>query len=89
MQHFRIRTNRASIKKLMDEFKANIEIGEHLISPRPLPRELQKFYYALVCVKLNGKNIDIAQRFKNCNEISKQDYENEKASLKYFWSVET
>ncbi len=88
MPYFRINTNRASIQKLLVEFKSNIEIGEYLISPRPLPKEFQKFYFALVCVMPEGKNIGIVQKFKNCKEISKQDYENEKASFKYFWSAE-
>ena len=88
MQYFRIKTNRVSIKKLLIEFKSSIEVGEYMISPRPLPRELQKFYFALACVKPEGKNIGIVQKFKNCSEISRQDYENEKASFKYFWSVE-
>jgi hypothetical protein len=88
MKYFKVKTNRASIKKLLAEFQSSIEIGEYLISPRPLPRELPKFYYALVCVKPEGKNIGIVQKFKNCHEISRQDYENEKSSFKYFWSAE-
>ncbi len=87
MKYFRVKTNRASIKKLLSEFQLNIVIGEHLIAPRPLPRELPKFYCALVCVKPDGKNIGIVQKFKDCREITMQDYESEKTSFKYFWSA--
>lgn len=88
MKYFKITTNRASIKRLLDDFQSCIEKGEHLISPRPLPRELQTSYYALVCVNTNGKNIDLVRRFKNSFELTKQEYESEKASIQYYWSAE-
>jgi len=88
MKYFRVQTNRASIKKLLSEFQLSIESDEYIISPRPLPREVSEFYYALACVKPDGKNIGIVQKFKNCKEITMQDYEREKASIRFFWSAE-
>jgi hypothetical protein len=41
----------------------------------------------LACVKQDSKNIGIVQKFKNCQEITMQDYENEKSSITFFWSA--
>lgn len=87
MKYFKVTTNRDSIKKLIAEFQSSIEIGEYLISPRPVPGKWLKFYYALVCVKPDGKNLGIVQRFKNCRVMTEQEYESEKASIEYFWSA--
>ncbi len=46
-----------------------------------------KFYYALVCVRSEGKNIEAIMKFKNVVEISKQNYEEQKSLIKYSWSV--
>ena len=86
MRYFRVQTNRASIKKLLTSFQSCIEIDEHLVSPRPLPGEVFAFYFALACVKHDGKNIGIVKKFKHCKEITIQDYEDEKASIKFAWS---
>jgi len=87
MRYFRVQTNRVSIKKLIPAFRSSIESEECLVSPRPLPGEIIRIYYALACVKPEGKNIGIIQKFKNCKEITIQDYESEKALIKYFWLV--
>ena len=87
MRYFRIQTNRNLIKKLLIDFQSNIDGNETLISPRPLQGQSVAFYYAIVCVKPDGKNICIAQKFKNCKEITLQEYESDKASIKHFWST--
>ena len=75
--------------KLLSNFRVNIEFGEKLISPRPLQGDLPKYYYALVCVKPDGKNIGIVQKFKNCQELTFEEYETEKSSINHSWSIET
>lgn len=85
MKYFRIQTSRVSIGKLISAFQLNIENDEYLVSPRPLPGITINFYFALACVKPEGININIVKKFKNCKEITIQDYENEKASIKHCW----
>lgn len=87
MIFFKIKTNRASIKKLLLEFKSNLEVDEFLISPRPLPGKSSTSYSALVCVKPDGKNFISIKKFKNCQEITMQNYDDEKALITFFWSV--
>jgi hypothetical protein len=89
MKYFKIQTNRVSIKNALHEFQSNIEPGEYFISPRPLPGEIQRIYYALACVKENGKNISLVRKFKNCKELLKKDYDIAKSSLIHYWSAET
>lgn len=84
MRYFRVQSNRDSIKKLLSTFRTSIETDEHLVSPRPLQGETFTYYFALVCVKPEGQNIVLVKKFKNCKEITLQDYESEKASIKYF-----
>lgn len=85
---YKIQTNRVTLTKLICEFGANLEANECLISPRPLPRKTMQFYYALVSVRPNGKNINLIKKFKNCKEIGQQAFEAEKESIKFFWIVE-
>jgi hypothetical protein len=87
MKYFKIQTNRATIIRLHTQFQSFLKSGEQFIAPRPLPRELMKFYYALVCVRSEGKNIEAIMKFKNVVEISKQNYEEQKSLIKYSWSV--
>jgi len=88
MKYFRVQTNRVSIKKILLRFQTISEKEEFVIAPRPLPHTILKFYYALLCVKPQGGNIRYIQKFKNCKEISRQEFEREKADIKYFWSSE-
>jgi hypothetical protein len=87
MRYFRIQTNRISIKKLLINFRSNIDANEALISPRPPQGQSTTFYYAIICVNPEGKNIHVVKKFKNCKEMTIQEYESEKASIKHFWSV--
>lgn len=87
MRYFRIQTNRVSIKRLLYQFKNKLNDGEYFVAPRPLPRQVFTYYYALACVRQNSENMDMVRNYKNCVEISKQDFEELNTSLTYKWSV--
>lgn len=87
MKYFRIQTNRATITKFRFSFQAGISLGEQLIAPRPLPRDLPKFYYAIVRVVSDGKNIELVKKYRNIKELTKEEYEAEKQRIEYFWLV--
>ena len=89
MQYFKIQTNRASIKNLLTVFESEIQVGEFLISPRPPLSENLRIYFALMCVHTDSPNRVYIEKFKNIKEITKVTFEEEKAKIKFYWSLGT
>lgn len=88
MVYVKVQTNRMLIKKLIEEFPLAIQEGEMLIAPRPLPKRVFKYYYAIARVDAESPNYFLMQRIKNCSILSEAEFEEERSSIQYCWSVE-
>jgi hypothetical protein len=88
MVYVRVQTNRMLIKKLIEEFSVEILKGEMLIAPRPLPKRVFKYYYAIARVEAESPNYFLMHRIKNCSILSEAEFEEERNSIQYCWSVE-
>lgn len=88
MVYVRVQTNRMLIKKLIEEFPAAILKGEMLIAPRPLPKRVFKYYYAIARVEAESPNYFLMHRIKNCSTLTEAEFEEERNSIQYCWSVE-
>jgi hypothetical protein len=76
------------IKKLIEAFPIAIRNGEMLIAPRPLPKRVFKYYYAIARVEAESPNYFLMQTVKSCSLLSEAEFEEERNSIQYCWYVE-
>lgn len=88
MIYLKIQTNRMLLKKLLEQFPVAIQKGEIPIAPRPLPKTVFKYYYAVAGVEAEGSNYFMLQKVRNCTLLSKAEFEEERKTIKCCWSVE-
>ena len=88
MIYLKIQTNRMLLKKLLEQFPVALQKGEILIAPRPLPKRVFKYYCAIARVEAEGSNYFMLQKVKNCTLLSEAEFEEERKTIQYCWSVE-
>ena len=87
MKYYRVQTNRMTLSKIISEFRRNITKGESLVAPRPLPKTIFAFYFALCAVAHGGVNEKLVRRFKNSSELSASEYEEQLSLIEFSWTV--
>lgn len=88
MNFYKIRTSRASLRKLIASFKANLGYREFLVAPRPKQGALgSTFYFAYCGVRASGANEATVKRFNNCIAMSREECDNETSQIRHSWTV--
>lgn len=83
----RVKTNRHTLKKYIDEFKRVKIDGESLIAPRSQVGQFQNSYYALVVLLEGSSNHLKSKKFSGYVELEKDDFENLVNGVKFSWKA--
>jgi hypothetical protein len=83
----KITTNRTTLKKYIETFRARKTSQETLIAPRPLPGRPQTSYYALVKLQPDSQMHSYFAEKGKLTVITGSQYEQETANIKYHWSA--
>lgn len=83
----KLSTNRATLKKMMEQFRRQKQEGESFISPRPVPGVLQGGYVALLRLSEDSRNSQQFKSHKNFKPLAEEEYQRELASIKYSWEA--
>ena len=87
MVYLKIQTNRAKLKEIIGKFPGGACNGEIFIAPRPLPKEIFKFYVGYACVQDRSTNHQLLTKLKNHSLMDRQSYTSVIAGIKYSWCV--
>lgn len=85
MKYFKIQTNRVKLKSIVADFGRARLTDECFFAPRPLPKQMFKFYIAFGCVCRGSKADQIVFSVKNSQEISELDFLSIVSESKYYW----
>jgi len=83
----KITTNRSTLIKYIEKFRAEKTPSESLAAPRPLPKTEQISYYALVTLEEHSTLHSYFLARGKLTIMDKKQYQAELANLTYYWSA--
>lgn len=87
MIYIRVQTSRMKLKSIINQFSTQAVADETFIAPRPLPREMFKFYIGFGKVFSDSENYKLLSKMKNHSEISKDEYLDTVNEIEFFWKA--
>jgi hypothetical protein len=87
MHFFKVQSNRAKIKQLLNLFEDQFVKGEHIVAPRPKAGSIVQNYFAFVSVKESSPCFDAIQKIKNCVSLSENDFKHEVENIVHSWTA--